>query len=670
MKKVAIVFLFLSTLNGVQAQRYDFGKVSDDEIKQTTHPADPEAKAAILYKKGTVSMQYNDGWEYVYEMEARIKIYNQEGYGFATVEVPIYNAGAGKNEIFSNFKAFTHNIENGKTSKDRLRNGDVFDEDLNEFWDMKKFTFPNVKEGSVLEYKYKIISPYISTLPEFEFQDQIPVDHAEYTLKIPEYMNFETHSKGFFPLNRTVKSELSNLTYSFTPGQTDGASVHRTHKTHYSTISFTLNSTTFTAENVPKLVQEEYVNNIENYLLSIRPELKSIQMPRSERVVFSQTWDDVAREVYDNSSFGKELESKNYFEKDLQPILSKASNDVEKVALIFEFVKQRMAWNGNYNYFSHNGLKKAYKDRTGNVGDINLMLTAMLRYAGLEANPVLVSTKSNGIPLFPTRSGFNYVISGVELGDNILLMDATSAYSAPNLLPERVMNWFGRMVKSDLTTKQINLMSASKSRKIVNLEVIMNEGGTIEGKIRNTLTDQLALDHRSSFAGVAESNYLEKLEKSYDGILISDYEIQHKKDPYKPVIESFNFEKENAYDLIGGKIYVNPLFFLASTNNPFTTETREYPIDFRYPSSTTFMINFSIPEGYTVESIPESGAFQLPDQIGQFQFMISEIDSKIQLRVSSDINTSILPASFYSALQEYFAALINKQSEQIVLSKT
>ena len=59
-------------------------------------------------------------------------------------------------------------------------------------------------------------------------------------------------------------------------------------------------------------------------------------------------------------------------------------------------------------------MRKAYKDKTGNVAEINLMLTAMLRYAGINANPVLVSTRSNGIALFPNRTAFNYVIAAVE----------------------------------------------------------------------------------------------------------------------------------------------------------------------------------------------------------------------------------------------------------------
>jgi hypothetical protein len=64
------------------------------------------------------------------------------------------------------------------------------------------------------------------------------------------------------------------------------------------------------------------------------------------------------------------------------------------------------------------GVKKAYKDKTGNVAEINLMLTAMLRYAGLNANPVLVSTRSNGIAIFPNRTAFNYVIAAVENGSS------------------------------------------------------------------------------------------------------------------------------------------------------------------------------------------------------------------------------------------------------------
>ncbi len=659
----------LLSLNSTQAQRYEFGKVSDDEILQELHPDDPNASAAILYKKGRVSLQYNNGWEYVYDFEARIKIYNQEGYDYATVMVPLYRVGAGNNEIFSNFRGFTHNMEGGKSTRDRVRNSDMFDDDVNEFWDIKKITFPNVKEGSVLEYTYKITSPYTRSLPEFEFQAQIPVDFAEYTLEIPEYLGYKTYSKGFFPLGRDTRTELREFTFSYVPTQTAGSTALGSHKTEYSTVTQTQTSTVYTTKNAPKIIQEEYVNNFKNYITSIRPELEWVKMPRSPLRTYSTTWDDIAKDVYKRRSFGGELENKNYFEAELQSVLNNASTPTEKTLAVFEFVKQRMSWNGNYNFFTHKGVKEAYKERTGNVGEINLMLTAMLRHAGLNANPVLVSTKSNGIPLFPTSTGFNYLVSAVEIGNDIILLDATNPFSIPNILPERTLNWFGRLIRKDESTQQVGLMPSVPSRSVVNMEVNLNPNGFVDGRYRISLTDHYALGFRSKYATQPENTYLEELEKKYGDLEISDYSIQNKADSYKPIVESYSFSKNNAFDIIGDKLFVDPMFFVGSSRNPFTAEKREYPIDFKFPSSSAYMITISIPEGYQVETLPESEIFQLPDGIGEFRFMISNTENAIQLRVTSDIKIALVPADYYEPLKEYYAAMIAKQTEKIVLSR-
>ncbi len=663
---VLICFLFCYT---VQAQQLEFGKVSEEEINQKVHPLDSEAVAAVIYKKATVSMEYQQGWKYVYEVEARIKIYKQEGFKHATISVPLYRIGAGSNEIFSGLKAFTNNSDGGKISKDRIRNEGIFDEDLNEFYDLKKFTFPNVKEGSVLEYSYKITSPYIVGLPEFYFQEEIPVNSAEYTLKIPEYLGYKSYSKGFFPLKREQSTKFDAFTFTYVPKQTAGNTALGSLKTQFSTVRYTLFTTTYTAQNVPKLVSEDYVNNIDNYFTSIRHELEWVKMPQSKVETYAQTWEDVVKAIYKSDRFGKELDQKNYFEAELTPLLSNAGSNKEKATIVYEFVKQKMSWNGNNGYYTKDGVKSAYKDRAGNVAEINLMLTAMLRHAGLLANPVLVSTKSWGIPLFPTRMGFNYVVSAVEFGDEIILLDATNNFSTPNILPVHTLNWFGRLVRNDETSQQIDLMPKNTSRTVVNMDAQINTTGSIEGRVRNTHTDHAALSFRSKNAGVDEKSYINQLQNKFVSMDIEEYTIQNKTDPYKPIVETYKFKKENAFDQIGGKIYFNPLFFFAKTKNPFTTEKREHPIDFKYPTSETYMINIAIPEGYKIESIPESTALELPEQIGKFGFMISSTDTNIQLRVTSEINVSIAPALYYETLKEYFKMLVEKETEKVVLAK-
>ncbi len=669
MKKLIFTIVCILFYNSIDAQRYEFGRVSDDEIKQTVHNLDPEATAAILYKKGKVSMQYDNGWQYVYDFEARVKIYNQEGYDYATISIPLYRVGAGRNEIFSNFRGFTHNMEGGKSVRERVRNSDIFDEDVNEFWDLKKITFPNVKEGSVLEYTYKIVSPYPQSLPEFEFQDQIPVDYAEYSMEIPEWLGYKTYSKGFFPLSRDVKTALGEFSYSYVPSQTSGTSALGSHRTQHETVTINKTTTTYTAIDVPKVVQEDLMNNFRNYITSVKPELEWTKTPGNPLRNFSTTWEDIAKTIFKTRSFGDELNTKNYFESELTAVLQNKNTSEERALAIFEYVKNRMTWNEMYGFYTQNGVRKAFSERTGNVGDINLMLAAMMRHAQLNASPVLVSTKSNGIPLFPTRTGFNYVVCAVEINNKIILFDATNKYSAPNVLPVRTLNWFGRLVRNEDHNQQVGLMPATPSRRIVNMEINVNPNGTIDGKYRLSLTDHHAFNFRNNHAAKSETVYLEELEKRLGDFEISDYSVQNKTDVYKPLIESYSFTKDNAFDIIGEKLYINPLFFESYTKNPFTRETRVYPIDFSFAKSHAYMVSLNLPEGYKIESIPESVVYQLPDELGEFRFMISHTDSSIQLRVSEEIKIALVPPDYYEALKDYFGAIVTKQAEKIILSK-
>ena len=141
------------------------------------------------------------------------------------------------------------------------------------------------------------------------------------------------------------------------------------------------------------------------------------------------------------------------------------ATETQKMMKIFEFAKSKMTWNSIYGMYCDEGVKKAYKEGTGNAADLNLMLTAMFRYAGLNANPVLVSTKNNGIPIFPTRDGFNYVISGVVINGSVFLCDATNKKGEINILEKKLLNWQGRMIVDESTSAWVPLTPSKPAGK-------------------------------------------------------------------------------------------------------------------------------------------------------------------------------------------------------------
>ena len=72
---------------------------------------------------------------------------------------------------------------------------------------------------------------------------------------------------------------------------------------------------------------------------------------------------------------------------------------------------------------------------------------------------------------------------------------------------------------------------------------------------------------------------------------------------------------------------------------------------------------------YTVSSVPEPIILQLPEDLGKFQFSLKVIGNKINLATSLEINKVTVGPEKYPLLKEFFNQMINKQKEQIVLTK-
>jgi len=436
-----------------------------------------------------------------------------------------------------------------------------------------------------------------------------------------------------------------------------------------SDIDFTKYISSYDLENIPALKEEPYVNNIDNYRSSVKYELSYTKFPDGSLKYYSTTWEDVVKTIYKSPDFGGELDKSGYFDDDINTLISSISDPIKRVELIYNFVKAKVKWNGYYSKFADDGVRKAYKEQTGNVAEINLMLTSMLRYAGLNANPVLVSTRGNGVPLFPTIDGYNYVISSVQVGDSIFLLDATTEFGIPNVLPLRTLNWEGRIIEKDGSSTTISLYPNQQSKNTMTLLINLQDNGDIEGKYRSSKTSHNALLYRKKFNKSNEDNYIEKLENEYDGLQISNFKVTNAFDLSKPVLESYEFLKESQADVIGDNIYFSPLFFFRTIENPFKLEKREFPVDFGYPSSTAYRVTINLPDGYQVETLPESKVLQLADNLGSFSFNIVAKDSAIQILVSTELNSSIISPIYYDSLKEYFKQFIEKENEKVVLKK-
>ncbi|SDW39397.1 DUF3857 domain-containing protein [Aequorivita viscosa] len=667
--KITLTLLFLSIFSFSVAQDFRFGKVSEEELLQKEHPIDPTANAAILYRETKTEFQYSQGsgWYMVTDYFERVKIYNKEGFDWANISIDLYK-GSSEDKLIG-LRGYTYFLNaKGKVDKEKLGKDGIFDQETSKYLTQTKITMPDVKEGSVIEYKYTIESPFIYNIDEFRLQEEIPLDKVSVVFKSPEYFQYKTHQRGWIPyqVNSTVKDRSMSISIT----ERDNARLSEMKsKTRIQQVKFKENAYEIEMESVPAMKKEPFAGNINNYTTALQFEMSYQDFNGSSIKTYSTTWEAVSKSIYDIEAFGQELNRRNYFEKDIDALLEGVSKPEEKAARIFLYVLTKMNWNGYYGYFSNDGVKAAYKRGSGNVADINLMLTAMLRYANLEANPVLVSTKSHGIPLFPTRNGFNYVITAVELPQGVILLDATNKDAEVGVLKSDIINGDGRLIKEGGISSWISLRSLVPAVKSSMLSMEIQPDLSVTGKSRNRYTGNYAFQYRTRYKNLSKEAQLKSLEKNLNQTELSAVEFENLNKLGQPVSLQYDFETLEGIEDVAGKLYFSPMLFLATEENPFKSETREYPIDFGFPMKDRYILNIALPEGYQVESLPENIVYDLGQNIGGYKYLISQMGNNLQLSVELSIDQSFISPEEYGNLKKFFELLVSKEKEKVVLIK-
>ena len=384
----------------------------------------------------------------------------------------------------------------------------------------------------------------------------------------------------------------------------------------------------------------EWLNDYEDFVNSdvfcgkIENELQIIRMPNEEPKKIATDWESVTKSIYSDSNFGKELNKNAYFSTIIDKIVEQTDTDEVKIKKVFNYIKGSMNWDGKKGYMTRKGVELAFKEKTGNVAEINLMLTSMLRLAGLDAKPVLISTRENGLVLFPNRTKFNYLITAVVLGGKTILLDATNKNGTPNLLPTRALNWFGRMINGDGTSSEVDLMPEFISTQNIKLNAIIKSDGVIEGSVTEQYDDYNALYYRERYGKMATDSYLEVLEKDKKNTEINDFSVVGTNEIGKPIIESYSFKNANIVEIIGNKMFFSPLLFYVQNENPFKSETREFPVDFIFPNSDEYEINITIPQGFEIESLPTSNQLNMKDDLVTVDYKVNVKNNAIQLKMT------------------------------------
>lgn len=658
MKQKLLIFTLLLITICVQAQPQAsrFGRVSDEELDMKVYSPDSSAPAVILFDIGKSEFVYNQtngGFELKFTRHVRIKILTPDGFEWGDFSIPLYSS-QGQRERLTRIRAYTFNKVNGKTERESLSNSDIMDEKSSERLTYKKFTLPKITEGSVIDLTYDITSDFFFNLQDWNFQFTIPVVASAYTTVIPEYYTYRRHVAGY--VNVKTNASQSNQTILF-----------RDNSRH----TYRTDIVTYYAENVDALPFESFVDNRNNYRSSIEFELQSIYFPGSAFRQFTTTWESIVKELTEHSDFGGQLSGTRYLRDDVGNLNIDGLSVEEQLTEVYNLVRSKVGWNERYRLFANIGARQAYRNGVGNSAEVNFNLINALRELGFDAYPVALSTRSNG-RIFPhqiTISRLNHVIALVRKDGNEYLMDATSSFPNPFILPTQCLNEKGRIIDIQ-QNNWINLDKTGPSTSLTMKETAVEPDGIIKGSVNMVFNNHLAAQHHFQINSENKLNdYRDRLLTRFqvDEVTIETAALDKEKNNQFNL--ALSYENTDGSHMAGDMIYLDPLTGFGFDLNPFKQASRKLPVNFTYPQVIQFSNKIIIPEGYTLEDVPANLNLGLPQGDCRFLFSATAMNNEVVVNSRLMINRIIYSAEEYPDLKAFFDEVIRKQEEKLVLRK-
>lgn len=645
-----------------------FPTVTPAMLAVRNYPIDSGAAAVILaeYSDTKVNGSNEGGFAIETRVRRRIHLLKNASFDRATVSLDLYTNGEDPEKI-SKLNAVTWSLEGGKLVEKRLNTkSDVYTDKQDKNHIQKKFTLPGVKEGAIIEYEYTLSSGYLFNLRPWYFQGDIPCLWSEYKVSFPEFLNYVLLQQGTLPFtvaSTDVKPGTYNL--SFIRDVYAGKTVDDRLE-----ISCQIAHHRWVISNVPAFKEEAYTSSPVNFKNRIWFQLAGFQQPLNVKTI-QATWPEFTSTLLDRLDFVNEMENTGeWWPDEMKQVLKGAGSETAIAKAIYEYVSTRFTYNEEETGKSA-PLKKVAAAKAGSMLELNLILVAMLRYAGLQADPVMLSTREHGYSLeeFPVAGQFNYLVCRVRADEDDWLLDATHPLLGFGKLPYQCYNGQARVLNREATLIRLSPDQLNESDNM-NVEISLNKTGSPHWT--STVNHQYGFFASEIVRKKIKKDGPEALRKALEteekvGGELSELVVAPSDKPGSLLEMKYNMKTAASED---GLLYVTPMLVSYFRQNPLKSAERKYPVEMPYKISQQYTVNIQVPDGYRVEEMPAALTAGINDnKDAAFDYQVAEANGKITIHYSIDITKTLFKPEEYNTLRDLFSKIAAKLEEQVVFKK-
>ncbi len=665
-----VVTVSLITSVQINAQVYDYGSIPDSHYEMEIYDLDSSANAVVLFDYGESEVKYDrsDGFQLQYSRHQRLKVLQDAGTKVADVIIPFRHMRP--EQKIENVRATSYTLlENGTVQEQSLKRDEIFIEKDTRSWSDLKFSIPGVKKGSIIEISYDMVMDFQFWYPDWHFQTDIPTIWSEYKTKIPEFYSFSYQTTGEHDLyikNSSVYEDRARITFTVN-NSSNRIGVSGMGQRVTETLDFKGEELHFVMKDVPALPDEPFIRSRNEYEAKVEFQIIGLQYPGQVGLSYARPWVELISDLLNDDDFGKKIRSNDDLKREVQYLTYGVESARSKMQIIYNDIINRVQWDGYYGVFLDQNTIDVFKKGRGSGSEINMTLLQMLKEAGMNAYPLIVSTHQNGEinTLLGVVDQFNHTLVYVDMGEEAFILDATDKYRPYTLLPENVLGTNGLLLYRDQVI-WIPVNNSALNTTVSTVMLNISDAG-FQGSLRTQTSGYYAVNIRKGYSKTDSVTFFQNFlfdDESFTKVsnvigTLDDFENGF----------TYQLEFSNDETVSGDVMYFNPMIIGGITKNPFKIEDRFFPVDYNYPFQRVVTMNVSLPQGWIVEELPKPIMYRLPDNGAEFQRILQAGSGAIMMRYILKVNKPRFMPEEYEALRNMYEQLVQTLAENIVLKK-
>ncbi|HEY4009602.1 MAG TPA: DUF3857 and transglutaminase domain-containing protein [Acidobacteriaceae bacterium] len=325
----------------------------------------------------------------------------------------------------------------------------------------------------------------------------------------------------------------------------------------------------------------------------------------------------------------------------------------------------------------------------GDCKDKSTVLSAMLSTVGIHSDLVMVDTQRGVVdPNAPSIAG-DHMIAAIEIpkgydspklhsvvtaanGKRYLIFDPTWYETPFGQIEDNLQGSYALLIEGpDSQVIQIPVLSAELNTIRRSATLALGSDGSLKGSVAESWFGDIAKDHRlrlSSEDAAKQQEFVDHI-VSHDVMAASltDLKIQNLAALDKDLTTSFNLTADHFASSVGPLLMLRPRIFGSYTMR-IDHKARKVAIDLGAAMQGTDSFDIQIPDGYTVDELPDP----VKADVGFASYQSSTVlnGHTIHYTRTFTLRQVELPADKYPELQRFVSLVGADEDSRVVLKRT